>query len=68
MATDVAFEASSKNEKMPRLVPLAEAVRAVVHHQTTAGSYPQNGDIISKNAAKVNGDGHVLFARRMHSM
>ena len=68
MATDVAFEASSKNEKTPRVVPLAEAVRAVVHHQTTAGSYPQNGDIISKNEAKVNGGGHVLFVSRMHPM
>lgn len=41
--TEVTFEAKTRGEKkLPRLVPLAEAVQAVVHHQNTAGSNPQN--------------------------
>ena len=41
--TEVTFEVVSRGEKkLPRLVPLTEAVRTVVHHQTTAGSYPSD--------------------------
>ena len=46
--TEVTFEASSKRQKKPpRLVPLAEAVQTVVHHQITAGSNPSNSSIIA---------------------
>ena len=45
--TEVTFEVVSRGEKkLPRLVPLTEAVRTVVHHQTTAGSYPSDGNNI----------------------
>ena len=45
--TEVIFEVVSRGEKkLPRLVPLTEAVRTVVHHQTTAGSYPSDGNNI----------------------
>ena len=46
--TEVTFEATTRSEKkLPRLVPLVEAVQTVVHHQTTAGSYPSNANNIS---------------------
>ena len=46
--TEVTFEASTgKIKKLPRLVPLAEAVQTVVHYQTTAGSYPPDTNNIS---------------------
>ena len=58
--TEVTFEASTgKVKKLPRLVPLAEAVQTVVHYQTTAGSYPPDKDNISnfENACKGAGSG-----------
>ena len=62
------FEATTRNEKkLPRLVPLVEAVQTVVHHQTTAGSYPQDDNVISKSCSLRNGDGvlRILWCGRM---
>jgi len=45
--SEVTFNATRRQEKkLPRFVPLTEAVQAVVHHQVTAGSYPQDKDIL----------------------
>ena len=66
--TEVTFEATTRNEKkLPRLVPLVEAVQTVVHHQTTAGSYPQDNNIISKSCSLRNGDSvlRILWVGRM---
>ena len=66
--TEVTFEATARNEKkLPRLVPLVEAVQTVVHHQITAGSYPQDSDIISKSYSLRNGDSvlRILWVGRM---
>ena len=47
--TEVTFVASHKREKKaPRVVPLPEAVKTVVHHQITAGSNPPDRGSISK--------------------
>ena len=63
--TEVTFEVASRREKkLPRLVPLTEAVQAVVHHQTTAGSNPQDGDNIPNNSlARKGGRTCIIPAR-----
>ena len=54
--TEVTFVASRKREKKtPRVVPLPEAVKTVVHHQITAGSNPPDGNRISNNFAERKG-------------
>lgn len=76
--TEVTFEASSKKEKkMPRLVPLTEAVQAVVHHQIATGSYPSDKGRISNFAGQRKGGAEeragdagarrALFVSRMHA-
>lgn len=53
--TEVTFEASSKVEKKtPRLVSLAEAVQAVVHHQIATGSNPSDKGMIPQSVPTVN--------------
>lgn len=63
--TEITFEASSRKIKPPRLVPLAEAVRTVVYHQTTAGSYPPNGHMIPNPQMPRKGL-HLLYLGRRH--
>ena len=47
--TEVTFEASSKrHKKQPRLMPLAEAIETVVHHQVAAGSNPSTAGSVAK--------------------
>jgi len=56
--SEVTFTSTSKGQKkLPRLVPLTEAVRTVVHHQTTAGSYPPDKDIVANSSDSRKGDG-----------
>ena len=70
--TEVTFEASSKrNKKLPRLVPLTEAIGMVVHRQVAAGSNPSTADNVSylrSNCKGVNEkkSHRVLFVSRMH--
>ena len=65
--TEVTFTSSSKRvRKTPRLVALAEAVQAVVHHQTTPGSCPQDSGIIPNRSPLRNRGRRVLFVSRMH--
>ena len=65
--TEVTFTSSSKRaKKAPRLVALAEAVQAVVHHQTTPGSCPQDENIVSNVQLKRKGGHRALFVSRMH--
>ena len=55
--TEVTFVASGKRQKKsPRLMPLAEAVGTVVHHQIAAGSNPPTADIIPQTASACKGE------------
>ena len=66
--TEVTFKASSKKaKKAPRLVALAEAVQAVVHHQTTPGSCPQDKSIIPNPQMPRKGL-HLLYLGRRHPL
>ena len=54
--TEVTFEVNQRKlKKLPRLVPLTEAVQTVVYHQTTAGSYPPDGDNITHSDGERKG-------------
>ena len=53
--------------KDPRLVALAEAVQAVVHHQTTPGSCPQDRNIIPNPQMPRKGL-HILYLGRRHPL
>ncbi len=70
--TEVTFEASSKKaRKTPRLMPLTEAVKTVVHRQVAAGSNPSTRDNIAYSDSKSKGGiekflHRVLFVSRMH--
>ena len=48
--TEVTFEASSKQKKVPRVMPLAEAVKTVVHRQVAAGSNPSTQESLSNSS------------------
>ena len=69
---EVTFEASSKHhKKLPRLMPLTEAVKMVVHRQVAAGSNPSPTRNISYSSSKNKGvnekkSHRVLFVSRMH--
>ena len=67
--TEVTFEATTRSEKkLPRLVPLVEAVQTVVHHQTTAGSNPLNGNILSNSRRVDNGGTDFLTSIVVHDI
>ena len=64
--TEVTFEASSKrNKKPPRLMPLAEAIGTVVHHQFAAGSNPSTGESIAYSDSHCKG-GHSIIQLVQH--
>ena len=55
--TEVTFEASSKQKKVPRVMPLAEAVKTVVHRQVAAGSNPSTQESLSNSSESDKGEG-----------
>ena len=60
-------ERAERKLKPPRLVALAEAVQAVVHHQTTPGSCPQDANIIPNPQMPRKGL-HLLYLGRRHPL
>ena len=60
-------ERAERKIKPPRLVALAEAVQAVVHHQTTPGSCPQDRSIIPNPQMPRKGL-HLLYLGRRHPL
>ena len=64
--TEVTFEASSKrHKKQPRLMPLAEAIETVVHHQVAAGSNPSTAGSVAKiplegKGGQINGNSEAV--------